>query len=410
MKILLVSPQPFFRVRGTPINIRNILRALSQGGHEVDLLCYPFGEDLSLPGLRILRSPRVPFLRDVKVGPSLAKFPLDALMAVQTWLKILLGSYEVVHAVEEAVFFSAPAARLRRIPYIYDMDSLISDQLAYSGFFKIKAMCRPVEWMERRAISKARAVVTVCQALTDAAKRLCPTAGVVQIEDAPLEENFVPDPDGALALRQDLGLGERPCIVYTGNLEAYQGILLLLEAMAKLKDLCPEAAAVIVGGEARHRLMLEDKVKALDLEKQVFFTGALPMSRMPACMTLAKVLVSPRIKGENTALKLYGYMQTGKAIVATDLPTHTQILDEKCAWLCAAEPEQMASALASALQPGGEARGEAAARILQERYSLERFTRQVLSLYSRLSQVSSESIPQNGTPLNESESGKGKTR
>ena len=78
MKVLLVSSQPFFRVRGTPINILNLVRALSGAGHEVDLLCCPFGEDIGVPGLRLLRSPRVPGLRDVKVGPSAAKFPLDA--------------------------------------------------------------------------------------------------------------------------------------------------------------------------------------------------------------------------------------------------------------------------------------------------------------------------------------------
>ncbi len=384
MKILLVSPQPFFRVRGTPINIRNVLKALSNAGHEVDLICYPFGEDLELPGLRILRSPGFPGIKDVKVGPSLAKFPLDGLMALQVTARLLFKKYDVVHAVEEAVFFSAPLARLRGIPTVYDMDSLISDQLAYSGFVKMKFLLRLVEAMETRTLRKSTAVVTVCNALTDAAKRLCPTAHIVQIEDAPLEKDFIPDPEGAARLRDQMKLGERPCIVYTGNLESYQGIPLLVEAMAELRKSRPDAAAVIVGGEERHRKVLEAQAAVLDLQEHIYFTGALPMAQMPACMTLADVLISPRVKGENTALKIYGYMQTGKPIVATALPTHTQLLDDQTAWLCESDPLSMSEALTSALAEDRDARGEQAAALIEERYGLDRFFRQFQELYQQL--------------------------
>ncbi|MDF3130684.1 glycosyltransferase family 4 protein [Kiritimatiellaeota bacterium B1221] len=384
MKILLVSPQPFFRVRGTPINIRNVLKALSGAGHEVDLICYPFGEDLTLPGLKILRSPRLPGIKDVKVGPSLAKFPLDGMMALQVTARLLFKKYDVVHAVEEAVFFSAPLAGWRRIPTVYDMDSLISDQLAYSGFVKVKFLLRWVEAMETRTLRKSTAVVTVCNALTDAARRLCPTARIVQIEDAPLEKAFVPDEAGAARLRDQYKLGERPCIVYTGNLEAYQGIPLLVEAMAALRERRPDAVAVIVGGEERHRKILEEKAASLDLQDQVYFTGALPMEQMPACMTLADVLISPRVKGENTALKIYGYMQTGKPIVATALPTHTQLLDESTAWLCECDPRSMAEALTSALAEDPDGRGRKAAILIEERYGLDRFFRQFQELYAQL--------------------------
>lgn len=386
MKILLISPQPFFRVRGTPINIRHLLTALSGAGHSVDLLCYPFGEDISLPGLRILRSPRVPGIRDVKVGPSPAKFPLDALMALHAAGRILFHDYDAVHAVEESVFFAAPLARLRRRPYIYDMDSLISDQLAYSGFIRWKPLLRAVEALERRALLRAARVVTVCQSLSDAARRIAPQARIVQIEDAPLEEAFVPDAEGAAELRARFALAERPLIVYTGNFEAYQGLPLLVDAMALLAQSCPQAALLLVGGEERHRRVLEEHVERLHLSGHVFFTGALPLDRMRACMTCADVLVSPRVKGTNTALKLYGYMQTGKALVATNLETHTQVLDERCAWLPAPEPAALAAALEAALRDPGEAtrRGAEAARRVHERFGLRRLHRQVAELYASL--------------------------
>ena len=186
---------------------------------------------------------------------------------------------------------------------------------------------------------------------------------MVQIEDAPSSLTFEPDEAGAEALRERFQLHGKRVVVYTGNFEAYQGLSLLLDAVPVLVESVPDARLLLVGGEDRHRAALEQQVKELGIGAQVCFTGPLPMDRMPACMTVADALVSPRTQGTNTALKLYGYMQTGRPIVATDLETHTQALDESCAWLVSPEPSALAGGLAEALALTGEParRGEAAA-------------------------------------------------
>jgi len=386
MRILLVSPQPFFEVRGTPLNIRNVASALGQAGHRVDLLCYPFGQEVDLPGVTVLRSPRVPGIRKVKVGASAAKFPLDGLMAVQAFWRILRYRYDVVHAVEESVFFTALPSRLRGIPLVYDMDSLISDQLAYSGFLTWKPLLRLVTGMERRAVKRSARVLTVCQSLTDSVKHLDPDANVHQIEDAPLERTFTPAPEAAAELRERWNLGDRPCIVYTGNFESYQGLSLLVDAMVEVRKQCPEILAVLVGGEQPHIEALKAQIRDRNLEDHVICPGPLPISSMPACMTLASVLAAPRTLGTNTALKIYGYMQTGKPIVATRLETHTQVLDNSCAWLTEVTPADYAAGLVDALTKPEDAseKGRLARARVSERYSLERFHRQVVELYQSL--------------------------
>ena len=77
MKILILSPQPFFTARGTPINIRQILLALSKAEHEVTLLCYPLGQNLEIENVEIKRSIGVPFISSIRPGPSLKKIALD---------------------------------------------------------------------------------------------------------------------------------------------------------------------------------------------------------------------------------------------------------------------------------------------------------------------------------------------
>src|SRR5579875_2259061 len=78
MKILMIAPVPFVEPRGAVFQVYDRLRALSQLGHQVDLVTYPVGQDVLFPGLRLRRTWGWPGLRRVKVGPSLAKFPLDA--------------------------------------------------------------------------------------------------------------------------------------------------------------------------------------------------------------------------------------------------------------------------------------------------------------------------------------------
>ena len=50
MRILMIAPEPFFEPRGTPFSEFHRIRALTDLGHEVDLVTYPFGQDVAMPG------------------------------------------------------------------------------------------------------------------------------------------------------------------------------------------------------------------------------------------------------------------------------------------------------------------------------------------------------------------------
>ena len=82
MRILMIAPEPFFEPRGTPFSEYHRIRALLELGHTVDLVTYPFGRDVSLPGLRVFRCARPPLMTGIGIGPSWRKLPLDlALLA-----------------------------------------------------------------------------------------------------------------------------------------------------------------------------------------------------------------------------------------------------------------------------------------------------------------------------------------
>lgn len=388
MKVLFLAPQPFFRVRGTPINVRNMLAALGEAGHQVDFVCYPWGEDVSIPGVRLLRSGRLPGMREVRPGASFARILLDILMLSKAVGLCLRHRYDVIHAVDESAFFAVWLKRLFRVRLIYDMDVSIPEQLEYSGLVRFRPLLRLAAAFERSAMRHADFVLTVCSLLSDEVRRRAPSARVVQIEDAPLQPGFQEDAEGAERLRRELGIGRSPVVLYTGHFENYQGVDLLLRAMAVVRKRKRHVCCVLVGGAPEHVGRMQETVRSLDLDAHCVFTGQRPMEEMPAFMTMASVLVSPRMKGMNTALKIYTYMQSGRPIVATRLAPHTQVLDDQCALLVEPTADGIAQGILRALKEPlfGEALGREARARVASRYSLASFKHKVRTAYQGLEQ------------------------
>ncbi len=390
MKILFITPQPFFRERGTPLRSRNKILALTEAGHQVDLLCYPFGDDLAIPGMTIHRSWRCPGIRDVRIGPSLAKVPLDLLLCLKAIGLCLRGRYDVITAVEEAGFFAAWLARIFRCRFVYDMDSYISDHLRFSGFVKARPVLALAESLERSTMRSADVVVTVGDVLSDVVRRAAPSTRILQLEDVWPEDGFTEDRAGAERLREEFGVRNGSIVVYTGNFAVYQGAALLVEAAGLVARERPETTFFLVGGEPPQVEEMKALAARHGADRCCIFTGTRPVSEMPAFITLANVLVSPRNKGTNPPMKIYPYMQSGRPIVATRVPTHTQVLDDSCAILTEADPKSLAAGISRALGERDTARrlGDAAAARAAERYSWSVFRRKIQSAYGALCNVS----------------------
>jgi len=387
MRILLIAPQPFFAQRGTPINVRQMAQTLSEAGHEVHLATYPMGEPVNMPGLVVHRALPIPGIRTVPIGFSWRKVALDALLALRVWMLLAGPRFDVVHAVEESVFFALPPARLRGIPVIYDLDSWMSDQLAYVGRVSNPAILRFLRAMERAALRRSSLALTVSASLSEAVHLMEPGVPVAQIEDSPIDEALrAPDPVRIASLRQEFGLGKRPAIVYTGNLEVYQGIELLLPAFARVASVRADAVLVLVGGSPAQIETVRARAASLGIDQRVLLTGQRPADEMPEWMGMGVALVSPRLHGGNTPLKLFSYMWSAVPIVATNLPTHTQVLDPSCAMLCVPTAEEFANGMLAVLDdPTRFASLGAAARARVARdYSRDAFRRKLLAAYASI--------------------------
>lgn len=373
VKILMLLPQPFFEPRGTSFSSLHRLRALADMGHHVDLLTYPFGRDISHPNVRIVRIPRLPFVRGARVGPSKEKLLLDLVWMIPWSVRMVLHTrYDLIHSHEEACFWGAVLAKWRGIPHLYDMHSSLPQQLVNFRYTTSGLALGFFRWAEKKTLRNARGVIAICPELARHAATVAPWTPITVIENV-LE---VADPPNSVRksaeeLRRQYHLDGRRVVLYTGTFEPYQGIDLLIDAAAEVVRRFPTALFLLVGGRPEQVTHYRRQAEERGVSAHCHFAGAVPPEGIKDFYRVADVLVSPRFEGTNTPLKIYSYLRSGVPIVATDHLTHTQVLNNRVAMLTGISPTALADGIVSVLGDAVLARrlARAARALAEERYS-----------------------------------------
>jgi glycosyltransferase involved in cell wall biosynthesis len=395
VRILILAPHPFFQPRGTPIAVRRVLEFLSSRGHQLDLLTFHEGENIAIPNCRIHRIASPLWIRNVRAGFSLKKVVCDVFMFVQCVRMVRRNRYDLIHAVEESAFIAAAMQKLAGIPYVYDMDSSLAEQLvdAYPGLHFAFSTLRRCEAV---AVRHSLGVLTVCAALEDVAHGHAPDKPIGRVEDSTL---LGPQPprfgDGQRNNRALPGVEpQTPVVMYAGNLEHYQGIGLLLEGFRHSLSRVPDAQLVIVGGLEKDIAHYGRRARQLGIESQVQFLGPRPVAALESLFRRADVLVSPRIRGLNTPMKIYSYLDSGTAVLATRLRTHTQVIDDRTAYLVPPEPEALGDGLAELLRDPvlRERLASQAKAYVQQEFTPEAAERKLSSFYSMMESKASGAV------------------
>ena len=386
-RVLLVAPQPFFRMTGTPFSTLAICRALGEIGFEVHMATLPGGYDVGLPRLTLHRTLRLPLVGQIPVGFSVGKMLYNVLLAGVVCRLILKWRFAAVHAVEEAGFYAVPLARLLRLPAIIDLDSDLCQQLRGHESWLARLLASPAGWLRRMALRSATGALSMGERTTAIVRAESPATLVFEVMDAPIQAALrQPDPARMKVYRDRLGMKGKRLVVYTGNYDRRQGLEMLIEAMTLLHGRHPDAALLIVGGSAHEVRTLQHRIDALGLTHVARLIGSHPPETMAEYMGMAEVLVSPRLEAFVTPLKIFSYMASGRPIVATDLPTHSQVLSADTAILTPTTAVGLAQGISRALdEPMLAARlGERARSVASTKYSYLRFEQQLRTAYAAL--------------------------
>ncbi len=391
MKALVIAPQPFFTPRGTPFSVYYRTMITSELGVNVDLLTYGEGQDVDLPGVRIFRGPRFAFLGNVKTGPSALKLFLDIFLIIRTIGLLLTNRYDVVHAHEEAVFFCRFLKPIFRFKMIYDMHSSLPQQLTNFNFTTSRFLISLFKKLEDSCLHNADAVITICPALATYVDDL-----IVDHEKHQLIENSIFEPvklagpkitdNNTETIDIPFSEGGFPLIVYAGTLEHYQGIDIMLEGFSIAHKQNQQLRMIVAGGSESQVNHYRNMVKDLGIDKVCTLTGRVPQRIAKKMMAKATVLASPRTEGDNTPLKVYELLASGKPMFATNIYSHTQVLTDDVAFMVDPTAEGIAQGMLDSTANNDEVTKKIsnAQKLYEEKYSRKVYEAKMRKLLDRL--------------------------
>lgn len=219
------------------------------------------------------------------------------------------------------------AARRLGLPFVYEV----------RGLWEVTQASIEPEWadseryhlmrsLEQQAACEADLVLTLTQELADElASWGVPRDRIELVPNAVDGERFRPMPrDEEIARELDLRPGV-PVIGYAGSAVAYEGLELLMDAMARLKQQ-GQALVFVLVGDGKVIDTVKARANAFGLEGHCRFTGRVPFDEVPRYLSCMDILPVPRLSSPVTemvsALKPLEAMAMGKAVVLSDVSPH----------------------------------------------------------------------------------------
>ena len=382
MRVLILAPHPFYQERGTPIAVDLLIQALTERGDDVDLLTFHEGVDHTYERFRIYRIRPLPAVNNIRPGISAKKVYCDIFLFFRFIGLMRKNKYDMVHAVEESAFMALLVCPLSRTPFVYDIDSSMSTQLV-DKWPLLKPLYPVLKFFESLPVRYAKAVVPMCHVLAEEAAKHRDNNIVVLKDVSLVGQQAIP---GKVEdLRSELGLSGN-IVMYIGNLESYQGIDLLLQSFLLVSQQRADVSLVIIGGMEEDIEKYQELVLKMGLAEQVYLLGSRPVGQIGDYLVQADILVSPRTQGLNTPMKVYSYLDSGVAVLATRLSTHTQVMNDDIAMLAEPDSDDFSKALLKLLADK-ELRiqlAAAAKKTMQSEHSYTEFRQKVHDLYASL--------------------------
>jgi PEP-CTERM/exosortase A-associated glycosyltransferase len=303
---------------------------------------------------------------------------------------------DLLHA-HSPVLNAIPALRVGRrlgIPVVYEVRAIWEDAAVDHGTAREGGVrYRLSRALETWALRHADAITTICEGLRrDIVARGIPDAKVTVVPNAVDIEQFsagVPD----AGLKRRLGLNGGPVLGFIGSFYAYEGLAVLLRALARLLARGEHVRALLVGG-GRQEEELKRLAAELGVAEHVVFAGRVPHAEVQRYYDLIDVLVYPRLSIRLTELvtplKPLEAMAQGRLFVASDVGGHRELIrpGETGTLFKAGDAEALAAAVTALLQePARWQRLKTAARRYVEtertwKYSVARYK----GVYARLTQ------------------------
>jgi glycosyltransferase involved in cell wall biosynthesis len=404
----------FCEPRAAQLHIYHTIRGLHQAGHDVTLLALQGRQVLCTKDLRVFKSDKLSaghYGRQGLSGSALFKLFESGVRRLQTEFHLpylaLFDSYRMAEASSKNLrgfdliherfnllaLGGAWASRRLGIPFVLEVNADLLEQRKFKGIPE-KGLRRVFAiWAARTCFNAAAKIICISADLKEhlRTKWNIDESKLTVLPCAADVEAFRPEfGQRSEHVRRGLGLTTEPVVIWVGGFYPWHDLDLLLESFAQVLPRHPNARLVLVG-DGQTRPSVEQKVLKNGLGHAVIMTGAIAHTSVPEMLSIADVAVVPAAPvaanggGTGTPLKLFEYMASGKAIVATALNQAAEVIQDGYDGLLveARDVNGFAEAMLTLLnEPVERSRlGQNARRRAVEQHSWEQYTRQLEEIY-----------------------------
>ncbi len=242
---------------------------------------------------------------------------------------------DIIHAHSPALdgLAALRVAQWCSLPVVYECRAFWEDAAVDHGTARENGLrYRITKALETHVFKRANAVITICEGLRDdIIRRGIPKTKITVIPNAVDIKRFGFGREADPQLQATLHLTNKTVIGFIGSFYAYEGLLLLLEALPEIVRWQPNTRLLLVGGGPQESL-LKSRTEELSLADKVIFAGRVPHDQVQKYYDLVDIFVYPRLSMRLTELvtplKPLEAMAQGKLVVASNVGGHRELIQD----------------------------------------------------------------------------------
>lgn len=318
LRVCMLVACPFPANHGTPGSIREMSEAIADEGHDVHIVTYHIGENLPVRGSIVHRIPALTGEKGVVVGPTVRRPLYDLQMVFKALEVIWKHQPDLLHAHGYEAALVGWLCRLATgIPVIYSGHMTMGDELASYNFIKPAWLAKPLANFLDSFIPR---IGDRCLPHSSNIARFFQRKGLSHraepVVNFGIDLDWMQQGEGA-GIRERLGLGDGPIVLYSGVLDRFQRMDLLLEAVANLRHHEPNVKLLIVTtiSHQGHEASLRAQAKALKIEDNLVITETQTLEGVRDLLQICDVAVVPRPNAAGFPIKLLNYMAASRPCV-----------------------------------------------------------------------------------------------